>query len=128
MHELSAATAVLRTVLKAAEGRNLKRITGIKLQIGELTLINPEQLEFCFGVAARDSIAEGAKLEIQSVPGELRCRKCGSAFNWTLVDDDPALHLVGPRLSCECGSGEVEIVAGREMSVVSMTVEQPRGA
>jgi hydrogenase nickel incorporation protein HypA/HybF len=123
MHELSAATAIVRTVVQACEGREVRRIKLIRLQIGDLTLLNPEQLRFCFEIASKSTLAEGAELDIQRRPAELECRNCGKVFRWEPVDD-PAFHLVGPRLGCECGASDIRVVSGREMQVVSMTVEQ----
>jgi len=124
MHELSAATSVVRTVLMAAEGKGVKRIRRVKVEVGELTLLNPEQLEFCFGIAAKDTIADGAKLEISVKPAVLVCSKCGSRISWSSPGDDPALHLIPPMVQCECGSTSLKVVSGRELSVLSMTVEQ----
>ena len=61
MHELSYAQALLDAVLKLAEENNAKRITSIHLKIGELLLINPEQLKFCFSVISKGTIAENAE-------------------------------------------------------------------
>lgn len=126
MHELSAATAIVRTVTQAAEGQGIKGIKSIRLEIGDLTLLNPEQLRFCFEIASRDTIAEGAILHIERKPARLECRNCGAAFDWT-PRDDPAYHLVGPKLRCECGASDILVVSGREMLVVSMTAEKASG-
>ncbi len=124
MHELSAATAILRTVLRVAEENGAEVIREVKLQIGELTLLNPEQLTFCFDIASRGTAAEGASLEIDKVPAVLRCQDCGREMEWRSLDDDPALHLISPKLVCKCGSTRIKVVSGREMKIVSMKVEQ----
>ena len=124
MHELSAATSMVRTIVKAAQENGARRIKSVRVQIGELTLLNPEQLSFCFDVASKDTIAQGAKLDIEKVPAEIECRNCGSHFSWEMHEDDPALHLIPPMLKCKCGTSSVRIVAGREFKVVSITVEQ----
>ncbi len=123
MHELSAATAIVRTVVKASEGRNVRRIMAIRIQIGDLTLLNPEQLEFCLEIAAKDTIAEGAKLDVERSPAFLECQDCGSRFEWTSLRDDPAYHLIPPKLGCDCGSTRIKIASGRELKVLDMTVE-----
>ena len=124
MHELSAATAILRTVQQAPEGKSSNRITKIKIEIGELTLLNPDQLRFCFGIAAKDTKAEGAELDITVLPAVIECGSCGSRFNWSMSVEDPAYHLVSPKIGCNCGSSDVKIVSGRDLRVVSMTVER----
>jgi hydrogenase nickel incorporation protein HypA/HybF len=124
MHELSAATAILRTVQQAPEGKNAKRISRIRMEIGELTLLNPDQLRFCFEIASKGTNAEGAELEITVKPALIECSSCGRRFNWSLSGEDPAYHLVSPKIGCNCGSSDVSIVSGRDLKVVSMTVER----
>ncbi|MBU7004042.1 MAG: hydrogenase maturation nickel metallochaperone HypA [Theionarchaea archaeon] len=127
MHELSAATAILRTVQQTAEGRNARKITKVRVEIGELTLLNPEQLRFCFGIAAKDTIAEGAELEVEVNPATIECSSCGKRFEWSMPGNDPAYHLVSPRIGCHCGSSDVRISSGRDLKVVNMTVEKALG-
>lgn len=124
MHELSAGTAIVRTVVQACKGKHVRRIKSVNIQIGTLTLLNPEQLDFCFDIAAKDTLAEGAKLEIETTPAVLECVSCGTKFDWKPVDDDPAYYLLGPKLKCDCGSTDIRIAAGREFKVLNMTVEQ----
>jgi hydrogenase nickel incorporation protein HypA/HybF len=127
MHELSAATAILRTVQQTSEGKNSRKITKIRIEIGELTLLNPEQLRFCFGIAAKGTNAEDAELEVKVNPATIECSSCGKRFEWSMPGEDPAYHLVSPRIGCDCGSSDVRIASGRELKVVSMTVEKTLG-
>jgi hydrogenase nickel incorporation protein HypA/HybF len=127
MHELSAATAILRTVQQTSEGKNARKITKVRVEIGELTLLNPEQLSFCFGIAAKGTNAEDAKLEVKVNPATIECNSCGKRFEWSMPGEDPAYHLVSPRIGCDCGSSEVRIASGRDLKVASMTVEKALG-
>jgi len=124
MHELSAASAILRTVQQAPGGKDARRISRVKVEIGELTLLNPDQLRFCFGIVSRETNAEGAELDIEIRQAVIECSSCGKRFSWSLPGDDPAYHLMSPRIGCDCGSSDVRIVSGRELRVVSMTVEK----
>ncbi len=124
MHELSSATVVVRTAVGVAAERGASRVTRVKLQIGELTLLNPDQLRFCFGVASKGTLAEGAELDVEIGPAVLACQSCGSRFRWTAPYDDPASHLYTPRLSCSCGSSDLKTISGRELKIISVTVQQ----
>ena len=44
-------------------------------------------------------------------PGEARCRSCGTSF-----------ELSDPILLCPCGSADVEVLAGRDLRILSMEV------
>ncbi len=126
MHEFSAAASIVKTIIPAAEKKDAIRIKSVKMKIGKLTLLNPDQLNFCFEVAAEGTLAEEAKLQIEEEPAILKCRNCGKEFPWNQEVDDPALHMVPPTLKCECGSTSIKIQSGREMKVVSITVERNR--
>jgi hydrogenase nickel incorporation protein HypA/HybF len=56
-------------------------------------------------------VADGARLDLNVKPGVARCRTCGCEF--ALAD------LI---LLCPCGSADVEVLAGRDMKILSMEV------
>ncbi len=123
MHELSAATSIVQTVLQVAKERSVRRVKAVRLEVGDLTLINPDQLRFCFEVAARGTLAEGAELKIERKPATLSCQDCRRTFEWK-HDDDPLYHLVPAQLTCSCGSGNLKVESGRDLRIVSMTAEK----
>ena len=108
MHELAIAESVIEAVLDRTEGR---KVTTVKLTVGRLAGVVPDALMFCFELAAAGTTLEGAVLEIVDLPGRAHCRGCGEDF------DKNDLILL-----CECGSADVEVVAGRELSVTSVEV------
>jgi len=67
VHELAAAQDILRVALQAAEGQGARRIIVIALKVGRLHAI--DQLRDLFAIVAQGTIAEGAKLEVEAVPG-----------------------------------------------------------
>ncbi len=67
MHELAAAQDVLKVVLEAAQAQQARRVTVIFLKVGRLYAV--DQIEDLVTVLAKGTIAEGARLEIESVPG-----------------------------------------------------------
>ncbi len=108
MHELAIAESVVEAILERTEQR---RVTTVRLAVGKLSGVVPDALEFCFELATSGTPLEGASLQIVEPSGQARCRACGSDFD---VDD-----LI---LLCSCGSADVEVVAGRELSVTSVEV------
>jgi hydrogenase nickel incorporation protein HypA/HybF len=108
VHELSIAGAVVDTALKHAAGRRVKLVT---VRAGALRQVVPDSLEFYFGFVTRDTGCEGARLELIEVPARLRC--CGE--EWEV--DFPDFRCVS------CG-GAAEIVAGDELEVESIEVEE----
>jgi hydrogenase nickel incorporation protein HypA/HybF len=57
-------------------------------------------------LCARGTALDGARLEIDEVLGHGRCRCCGADVRMeTSVDP------------CRCGSGEIDVLGGKELSV-----------
>jgi hydrogenase nickel incorporation protein HypA/HybF len=110
MHELGIARSIVAIVDEHARGRKVRRVT---LQIGALSAILPDAVSFCFDVVAAGTAVEGAKLDIDRIAGRGRCRTCGAQF--------PTPDLVTP---CACGSRDIERLAGDELKIKSMELEE----
>jgi hydrogenase nickel incorporation protein HypA/HybF len=111
VHELSLASAVTHTVVAHAAGR---RVTVVRLRVGRLRQVVPDTLEFLFGLLARDTVCEGARLEQEVIGVRLRCGPC--AREW---------EIDVPDFRCPtCGGAQVEVLAGEEFEVESIDVEE----
>ena len=64
MHELGVASEILEVALSEAGRHAAKKVTSIRLRVGVLRAIEPENLSFLFGHLVRGTPAEGAHLEI----------------------------------------------------------------
>lgn len=115
MHEYSVAMEVYETVLDVALKNNAIRVISIDLELGELTHINPEQLSFCFEVVVKESLLEGADLNIIKTPPKIRC-KCGYEG---LLDTKKRHALCCPK----CGNPLPELTSGREINVRDIKIE-----
>ncbi|MBC7962064.1 MAG: hydrogenase maturation nickel metallochaperone HypA [Steroidobacteraceae bacterium] len=110
MHEMSITQGIIELCLQHAGGR---RIMSLGVEIGELSSVVPEAIEFCFEACSRDTLLEGAQLIITRIPGLGLCQECGA--------ETPLADLFAP---CNlCGSCHVKIVAGEEMRVTEIEVE-----
>ncbi len=111
MHEYAIAYDVYATAKRAAEENAATEIKRVHVEIGDLAMANPEQVEFLFGAIAEDDpLFAGAVLECHRVPVRSTCR-CG-------YEGDE--RFVCPR----CGAMP-ELVAGREIRVSSVEIEVP---
>jgi hydrogenase nickel incorporation protein HypA/HybF len=106
MHELSIANAIVEACAERAAG---SRVVRVRLEIGRLSGVLPDAVRFSFDVCARDTVVEGARLEIIETPGRAQCRDCGEEV--ALAD------LVR---SCGCGCTDLRVVAGEELKVKEM--------
>ncbi|MEJ8542767.1 hydrogenase maturation nickel metallochaperone HypA [Methanothermobacter wolfeii] len=120
MHELSMADAIVRTVIDAAEKNDAVEVLEVTVEIGQMTLLNPEQIKFMLDVLSEDTILEGARFNIEVVPVEIECT-CGYEG---AVDTDELNHLA-PVVSCpSCGGHEFHVRAGRECNVKNIKIEK----
>jgi len=74
MHEFGIAYDIFMTARKAAQDHHADSVTKVSVAIGEVSMVNPEQVEFLFGTLAEDDpVLKGAVLDYTVVPPETRC-------------------------------------------------------
>jgi hydrogenase nickel incorporation protein HypA/HybF len=113
MHELAIAESLLQIVLEEGRRHNLEKVNVIRLQIGALANVIPEALSFSFEMVRANTIASEATLEIETLPIVARCSACGERFE---VKDNVFLCT-------QCGEPVLELVSGRELSLVNLDGE-----
>jgi hydrogenase nickel incorporation protein HypA/HybF len=123
MHEFSFAYDIFKVAEATAIKYNAQKITEVYLEVGELTLIVPDLLKQSFKMATTGSIAEGAELIIEIVPGKIKCRECGKISTVTLNDE---AYLTGLQLfQCRhCESKNTEIVEGKKANVKNIKIQE----
>ena len=110
MHELAIAESVVRIAERHADGR---RVTKVYLKVGHLRQVVPSALAFGFELVAQETSVGGAELVLEEVPATGKCRACGSES-----------RLESFPLQCKaCGGFDLEIVAGEELYVESLEME-----
>ena len=121
MHEFSAAQWIVETALREASRLGAKEVREVHVVIGELSLLNVEQVRFWFDVLKEDSMLKGARLVVERREGRVRCPHCGYEGPMEVVDD-PAYHIAFPTLACPSCGMPVEIVEGRDCLVKHIVV------
>jgi hydrogenase nickel incorporation protein HypA/HybF len=116
VHEGSITAQIVETVLKEATERKATHVREVCLEIGALSFLNPEQVQFWYELLTKDTLLEGSTLVIRQRQGAVRCAKCG--YNGALTyADDAAFHVPVPTLQCPSCDGLVEIVSGKDCVV-----------
>jgi hydrogenase nickel incorporation protein HypA/HybF len=109
MHELSVAYDIYATARRAAQEHHATQISKVFVEIGEMAMINPEQVEFLFQTIAQDDeVFAGAQLECKVVSVLSRC-SCGY---------EGEERFICPR----CGALP-EMIRGREVVVTNIEIE-----
>jgi hydrogenase nickel incorporation protein HypA/HybF len=122
MHEFAFAYKIFKVAEATALKYNAEKISEVYLEIGELTLIVPQLLKQSFMMATQGSIAEGAELKIEIVPGKIRCRECNKISTVSLTEE---AQLTGLQLfQCKfCQSKNTEIIEGKKANVKNIKIQ-----
>lgn len=114
MHELSIAAALVDTVLQEVQHKTLPPVQTIAVRIGALSCVDPEALRFGFDSIIVDTPLEKAKLEIEFVAVQGKCRACNHEFAvQNFVFACPA-----------CSSGQIETTRGDELEIAYLEVAE----
>ena len=120
MHELGMWEAIMDTVERRAAGRE---VDAIRLRVGVLHRVVPSAFDQAFEMVAMGTVAEGAAVDLVSIPVEVRCPDCGH-----VEQADEA------REACSsCGGVHVDLAGGDELTLESLRLasqadETPRPA
>lgn len=124
MHDLSLATQIQRTVLQAAQHHQVDKVLEVDIEIGELSLFNPDQVEFWLHQLFRDTIADGATISVETTPTRIKCAHCGYE-GAVEVPKDPEFHIFMPAVRCpRCESSEVTVQSGRDIVIKNLRVQK----
>ena len=113
MHEMSLAEGIRQIVEDAGRRQGFLRVKTVVLEIGQLAAVEPDSLRFCLDLVLQGSIAEGAILQIDSLPGRAWCARCAETVPVA------ALYDACPR----CGAYQLQVSAGTEMRVKELEIE-----
>jgi hydrogenase nickel incorporation protein HypA/HybF len=110
MHELAITRNIVAIVGEAAAGRHVRRVM---LDVGKLSGVIPDAIAFCFDAVVQGTELDGARLDIRQIDGRARCEVCSAEF-----------AIVTTFARCECGSPRIVLLAGEELDVRAMELEE----
>lgn len=109
MHEVLLMEEAVRLATEAARKAGATRVTGLKLRIGTLASVAPEAMRFAWDVVTDNTMAHGARLEIEIVAATGWCAACQAEYVCTdFLNECPRCHGTGGEL---CHGRELEIAA-----------------
>jgi len=113
MHELGIVFYIIRDVKQAAEENHVEKVSGVVMDIGEVSTIVPEYLTDCWRWAAdREDLLRGCELKINIVPAVTHCDGCGCDYG--TVEHGKTCPV--------CGSTETWLLRGNEVEIRSIEV------
>lgn len=115
MHELPLAKSIFSTVIKKAEECGATAVVRVCIEAGELREYVEMILQKYWDYISRGSIAEGAKIELISIPATARCTQCGTVYG---IEVDELADAKCPA----CGYDRGELLTGRELRIKGMEI------
>jgi len=113
MHEVGITQSILEIALDNAHKAQATRITSMTVEIGGLSGVIPDAVEFCFEAVTKGTIAEGATLNIIRIPGRGRCLDCNGET-----------ELDTYTFSCtHCESYNLERTQGEELRLTELEID-----
>jgi len=113
MHEFSLALNIIDIATEYAIKENAVEVREVEIEVGELSGVVREALEFALESAVKGTLLEKAECRIRIIKGQVRCNHCHFEF------EAENLYTECP----ECHSFSVEILKGKELRVASIVIE-----
>lgn len=112
MHELSIAASIVDYATDFANEHQAKSISRIEIEVGQLSGVITDSLEFAMEEAVKDSVLEKAEVVLTEVPGRSRCNRCKTEF------DNPDWYTPCPN----CMAMDAEIIGGLELLITKISI------
>jgi hydrogenase nickel incorporation protein HypA/HybF len=113
VHEVSLVESIVDLVAEEQRKQSFSRVRMIRLAVGALGHAEPDALRFCFDAVTRGTVADGARLEIDIIPGAGWCAQCCQS-----------VRLAERFAACPvCDDGPVRLTAGDELRLSELEVE-----
>jgi hydrogenase nickel incorporation protein HypA/HybF len=112
MHELSIAMGIVKIAEEETAKANVHTVSKIELEIGTLSGVEIDSLNFVWNSAVKNTVLEKAKKQIFIIEGKGKCADCDTEFNMENIYD-----------CCpSCGSNFKGILQGKELRVKALEV------
>lgn len=112
MHELSIAQSIIELAEEVALKEQADSITSIDIEIGTLSGVVLEALDFALETTVTNTKLENAKINLLKIPGKAKCKNCSFTF-----ETNDLLSLCP-----NCKQANLEIVEGKQLRIKSLTV------
>ena len=112
MHELSLCRRIISMIEETAREDSFTVVKSIHLSIGKLSCIEAEALRFGFESLSKNSIAQGASLELTHTPASARCMACNEIIEVEQYAQNCPL----------CSHQYLQLISGDEMRITQLEV------
>jgi hydrogenase nickel incorporation protein HypA/HybF len=114
MHELSLAQGILNLVQEHVPPERLAAVRLVRVDVGRLSGVVADSLEFCFSVLVEETPLKDSRLEPNTIPLRLACADCRETF----VSEGDIFHCPS------CDGSRTTVVSGMELLVAEIELEE----
>ena len=107
---MSIVLGIVKIAEREAEKAHVSKFKAIDLEIGNLSGVEYDALEFAWEPAVKGTVLESAEKHIHKVQAKAKCADCDTIYNIAYFHDECP----------NCGSFFKEIIQGRELRVKSL--------
>jgi hydrogenase nickel incorporation protein HypA/HybF len=113
VHELGITQSIVEIADKTARDQGAQRVLSVSIEVGNLSGVVPDAVEFCYEACVQGTFLEGSRLIINRIEGLGRCDDCRAEFKLdNMTFDCPA-----------CGSYAVQRLQGEELNIKEVEIE-----
>jgi hydrogenase nickel incorporation protein HypA/HybF len=113
MHELSVALRIVEALEQELAGEEDLQVAVVSIEVGTLTALVPEALQFSWNLATEDSRLQGSRLDIQILDAAGYCPECQSEHVLTSLQS----------MRCPvCRTPITQITGGNDLEILTVEV------
>jgi len=113
VHELGITQNIVEIAEQTARDQGARKVLSVTIEVGELSGVIPDAVEFCFEACVQGTLLEGSRLIIDKIPGLGRCDDCRAEF-----------RLDNMTFNCPaCGSYALQRLQGEELSIREVEID-----
>lgn len=113
MHELSITQSIVDTAIEYAKKENASKVLSLKVEIGALSGVVADAVEFCYESVTQGTLLDGTLLVIDWIEAKGKCPECGH--------EQVIENYFG--ICDECGALALEVMCGEELRIKELEVE-----
>ena len=114
MHEVSIIQSMVPQIEDFLTRGSYKKVNKIVLDVGVMSGVIKDALEFAYDICVKGTAIEGAELTVRMVPVTASCEKCFIKFE---VHD---YSFLCP----QCNSKDIKMLSGNELTIKEIEVEE----
>ncbi|HPD06463.1 MAG TPA: hydrogenase maturation nickel metallochaperone HypA [Candidatus Bipolaricaulis sp.] len=123
MHEYSLADALLAGLTEYLRAHPVAgRVREVHLRKGELLILSAEALAEAWRILTEGTEVAGSELRIEAIPVRVRCSGCGYEGPVRYASEE-GWHFAVPVLACPRCAGRAEVIEGRDLAIVGLSVD-----